>query len=310
MDAPGKTVLIAANPKSGTASSAERVQQLKSKLDGLGLPAEIIGDLGYLQQRASQLATDGKLRCVVSAGGDGTVSAVANLLDRETPILVFPLGTENLLAKHYGLTTDIEKTAECIVANRQTTMDVGLANGKLFLVMLSVGFDALVVQHMTAIRRGHINRWSYARPIIGAMSQYKFPKLNFRVDGVAPTGVDTPQSGPAWLFVFNVPRYAANLQFCPQADPSDGRLDLCTFARRGLMSGLGYFSQLWLGRHQSLAGFQHRRIERIEIDAAGDGEPEIPYQIDGDFGGVLPLNIQIAPSRLRLIITDAGNKHL
>ncbi len=308
MDAPGKTVLIAANPKSGAASSASLVQQLKSKLDSLELPTEIIGDLGLLKSRASELSAAGRLRCVVSAGGDGTVSAVANLLSPETPILVFPLGTENLLAKHFSLTADVDGAAKCIVANRQTTMDVGLANGKLFLVMLSVGFDALVVKHMTAIRQGHISRWSYARPILGAISQYKFPGLKFRADGIGPCDTSGRETAPAWLFVFNVPRYAANLQFCPQADPADGWLDLCTFARRGLVTGLGYLSQLWFGRHQALPGFQHRPIRTLEIDGAGDGQREIPYQIDGDFGGVLPLKVEVAPGRLRLIIADCGSE--
>lgn len=301
MAADGKTVLIAANPKSGASSSAELVQRLKCRLDELGFPCEIISDLVQLQTRAVDLLASGALRCVVSAGGDGTVSAIANLLPADVPVLIFPLGTENLLAKHLGLRRDVDSAAAAIQANRQTVMDVGTANGKLFLVMLSVGFDALVVQRMADIRRGHINRWSYTRPILDAMWQYSFPKLQYRSRGPAAESEGGSSGAPAWLFVFNVPRYAANLPFCPQADPSDGLLDLCTFRQRGLTSGLGYFAQLWLNRHQKLSGFEHKRIEAMEIDAdvaAGD----VPFQIDGDFGGVLPLKIDVVPERLRLLL--------
>lgn len=296
----GKTVLIAANPKSGAASSAELVQRLKCRLDELGFPCEIISNLEQLQARTTQLHASGAIRCVVSAGGDGTVSAIANLIPPEVPVLIFPLGTENLLAKHLGLSRDVESAAAVVQANVQTVMDVGTANGKLFLVMLSVGFDALVVQRMAAIRRGHINRWSYTRPILSAMSQYSFPRLKYRTCGSLTESEDGSSGAPAWLFVFNVPRYAANLQFCPQADPSDGLLDLCTFQQRGLTSGLGYLSQLWLNRHQKLSGFEHKKVESIEIDAdpaAGD----VPFQIDGDFGGILPLKIEVVPERLRLL---------
>lgn len=300
-------VLIAANPKSGASSKTGLVADLDAALTLQHFTSQIITDLQLLETRSRQLAAQGQLRAVVSAGGDGTVSAIANFLSPETPILVFPLGTENLLAKHLGLAGTVESAVQALLANQQVTIDVGLANDRIFLIMLSVGFDAEVVRQMTAIRTGHINRWMYARPIAHAMWRYRFPQLQYRAVGTAESGTEISGSA-AWLFLFNVPRYAAALKFCPQADPSDGQLDLCTFSQAGVSWGLGYLSRLWLGSHQRMRGFKHQRCSQVEIQAIGpDGQAveDVPYQVDGDLGGVLPLRIEVVPDRLRLIVGAA-----
>ncbi len=183
-----KHVLIAANPKSGAGSSREKVLQLQSSLARLGLDVQVIHKLDELRARALELENREHLRAVVSAGGDGTVAALANLLPAEVPLLIFPLGTENLMAKHLGLDDSIDKATECIARPHVMELDVGQANGKLFLVVLSCGFDADVVRRMHDIRSGHINRWSYTRPILSAMWNYRFPQLKPQFDGAGEPG--------------------------------------------------------------------------------------------------------------------------
>lgn len=322
-------VLIAANPNSGAVSSCGFVAGLHEKLQALGFHSRIIGSLDVLQTAARELQERGWLRAVVSAGGDGTVAALANLLAPEIPLLIFPLGTENLLAKHLGLSKDVRAAAEAIQAGQTIAMDVGQANGKLFLVMLSCGFDADVVRRMHAVRAGHINRWSYTRPILAAMREYRFPQLAGRMQMelasreaaaeqaaveqmaaeqmAAAGGAEKELAADhvaAWFFVFNVPRYAAGLNFCPQADPTDGALDVCTFQRPGVLSGLGYLSRLWLGSHQRSPDFHHQLCHQLVLPApiaALADSLQIPFQIDGDPGGFLPLEVKVLPSRLSLL---------
>ncbi len=322
---PYSQVLIAANPKSGASSNRGRVSELQQALTGTGLACHIHTSLEELRQAALQADARGELKAIVAAGGDGTVGALANLLPSHIPLLIFPLGTENLLAKHLGIHGDIAQARQILLSQQRLMLDVGRANGKLFLVMLSCGFDAEVVRHMHALRTGHINRWSYARPIITSLRGYRFPQLQYSLPAqaassmpVSPTtaGRSTSRSAPlaqansaAWLFVFNVPRYAAALNFCPQADPTDGLLDVCSFKRSGTWAGLGYLARLWLGSHQRMAGFEHRLCQRLEIAAPLDRHGEImqvPFQIDGDPGGLLPLQIELLPQRLTLLIPATG----
>jgi diacylglycerol kinase family enzyme len=171
----------------------------------------------------------------------------------------------------------------------------------MFLVMASCGFDAAVVEEMHATRKGHINRWSYSMPILRTLKRYRFPLARLLENDETLNTSQEQQA--AWTFIFNLPRYAANLQFCPQADPLDGRLNVCTFRKPGILRGCRYLTRLWLGSHQRMTDFCHSLATNISL-CGGDepAAPAIPYQLDGDPGGVLPLAIRVLPGRLKLIV--------
>lgn len=326
-------VLIAANPKSGASSGRSKVCELRDALESAGFVVEICESLELLQCRSLQLSLSGQLRAVVSAGGDGTAAAVVNLIPVGVPMVILPLGTENLLAKYLGVTGDVRSAADAVQDGRLLRLDVGSAGGRLFLIVLGCGFDAEVVQALHSARQGHISRWTYSKPIWRAVRSYQYPLIEVECDagsyvmpngaacaasagaggiteagrlGVADaeaTGSAMPSDGPirfstAWLFSFNLPRYAANLPFCPQANGNDGYLDLCSFTRGGTLRGLSYLTYLWLGRHRQLSDFRHVRTKRFRLRSQGT----VPYQIDGDPGGVLPLDVEVLPERLTLLV--------
>lgn len=294
-------ILIAANPKSGAVSREALLDSLRDSLISDNFSVDICTSLDQVEQQAAELHNAGRLRAVVSAGGDGTAAALANRITAEIPLLVFPLGTENLLAKHLGLTSDVTAARERLRASRSMALDVGLANNKMFLVMASCGFDAAVVEDMHANRKGHINRWSYTGPILRTLSRYRFPLASLSESDAMAQAEREQQA--AWTFIFNLPRYAANLQFCPQADPLDGKLDVCTFRKPGIVKGVGYLTRLWLGSHQRMTEFSHSLATSITLQPTeGQSTISIPYQLDGDPGGVLPLEIRVLPGRLKLIV--------
>lgn len=309
----GRWVLIAANPKSGAGPAGQLVQSLADAVALRGYQTEIIHSLELLQATANRLNQKQELEAVISAGGDGTVSTLANLLPSDVPLLIFPLGTENLLAKYWGLTRDVEFACTTLVGGRTVHMDVGKANGKLFLVMLGCGFDAEVVRQMHRLRSGHISRWSYTMPLLRALKNYDFPQLSWTTGANNPfasnhygsANVESQQA--AWLFVFNVPKYAASLEFCPQADPTDGKLDICSFKHSGRWAGFCYLLKLWQGTHQKLEDFKHTLARKLIIPAPIDRRGnaiDVPFQLDGDPGGMLPLEVEVLPSRLKLIVPE------
>jgi diacylglycerol kinase family enzyme len=175
-------------------------------------------------------------------------------------------------------------------------LDVGIANDKRFLIMASCGFDADVVQRLHANRSGHIRHWSYAKPILESISKYSYPLLEIRVD-------DHPEPIDArWAFVFNVPRYAMNLPIISDADPSDGQLDLCTFKEGNLLRGLYYLFAVITGRHRYSRESRFARFRRLRVNVKGFDQ-FVPYQLDGDPGGNLPLEIGLEPKSFRVVVS-------
>ncbi len=238
---------------------------------------------------------------VIAAGGDGTLALVAQNTPPGTVLVPMPLGTENLLSRHFGFTREPAQVRDTIWHGVNKLLDVGLANGRMFLVMVTCGFDAEVVRAMHLTRQGHINRFSYFGPIMRALKRYRFPPLtvewldDFRESEAAREQTTTDQAY-RWAMCFNLPRYAASLRIETLAQGDDGQLDFCGLHRGGLWHGLRYLGGIAVGRHIKWRDVTRRPFTRCRITSP----TPVAYQIDGDYGGKLPLEIQIVPHYLTL----------
>lgn len=293
LSADARQVIIAANPNSGSSNSRVVVDGLRDELERLDYRPVVLTKIEQVKEQVAELLELQTLRTVVAAGGDGTVSLLANELPPETPLAILPLGTENLLAKYLGLQADPTWLAAVIDGGQTIRLDAGRANGKLFLVMASCGFDADVVARLHSNRKGHIRHWSYAKPIVNSISQYRYPTLRVWVDDEKK-----PVSGK-WAFVFNVPRYAMNLPIVEDADPMDGQLDVCMFRGGSLIRGLYYLAAVIARQHRRRREDRVRRFRKIRITS----DETVPFQLDGDPGGELPLEIQVQPRFLRVVVS-------
>jgi diacylglycerol kinase family enzyme len=286
-----RQIFIAVNPHAGARATRLVAEKLADQLASRGYVAEIQSDL---QELIRSVQACPQLRCVVAAGGDGTIGLLANHLPADTPFSILPQGTENLLAKHLLIPFGASEVAGMIDDGIFVRLDAGRANGTLFLVMASCGFDAEVVRLVHKAREGNISHWTYAKPILNSIRKYKYPTLSIYCD-------DQPKPIRAkWSFVFNAPRYAMGLPIADQADAMDGSLDLCAFRGGNLANGLLYLLGIVLRRHRRWKDTKIAVARKIRIES----EEPVPYQIDGDPGGFLPLEIEVVPQRLLINVPE------
>lgn len=298
-----RDVLIAVNPHAGAGNRQAVVADLSREFAARDLTATIISDIDRLADEVAQRTAAGRLRAVVAAGGDGTVRLLAERTPPGTPLLVLPLGTENLLARYLELTADPRQIAAVAAAGKTIAFDAASANGRLFTLMAGCGFDADVVRRLHENRRGHIQHLSYAKPILDAIRSYEYPELRVRCVPVREDGSDgeAAEIAARWVFVVNLPRYAGGLSFAPGATGTDGLLDVCTFKEGSLWYGLMYLGGVVLGQHESMQDFQRVKTRRLTIESSGPA----PFQLDGDPGGQLPAEIAVQPGRLRLLVGES-----
>ncbi len=298
----GERVIVFANPKAGSGAGRGRIQALCRMFEDRGFQTELIDQPEQLKSLTR--SPEPGLRAVIAAGGDGTAELVANHTPNGTPLAVMPMGTENLLAKYLRLGQDPNQIVEMVVAGRLRQLDVGSVNGRLFLIMLSCGFDAEVVRRLHEVRSGNIHHFSYAKPILDAIRSYEYPPLRvcYRTDSERdgePTDAWTEISAN-WVFVFNIPSYAIGLQIVPMASPFDGELDVATFGGGSFWHGLYHFSAVVLGQHNSLDDFAALRTSHLRIES----DRQVPYQVDGDPGGFLPIEVRVLPQRLTMLVPE------
>ena len=287
-------VVISMNPSSGATDRRPVVEKLMTSLTEQNFEVLLLTEVAAVIEVVNQ-HFGGRLRCVVAAGGDGTISLLANLLPENTPLAILPLGTENLLAKYLGVSADPVVLADMIVAGNCRQLDVGRANGKLFLVMASCGFDADVVHRLHRERKGHIRHWSYAKPVVSSIRKYKYPKVRISLEANDGSQVN---ASSCWAFVFNVPRYAMNLPIAADANPEDGALDLCTFRGGSFFRGLFYLLAVIMRRHKNWTNSKSYHFTKLTMESDG----EVPYQLDGDPGGTLPLTIEVVKGGVTLLV--------
>lgn len=291
-----RRVIISANPHAGARRRDDLIHRLVDELIQRGCDPQITTDADELTELAQAWTDSGDLRAIVAAGGDGTAAFVANRVPSATPLALLPLGTENLLSKYLEIGADPAQLAEIIALGTCVTLDAGQAGERLFLLMCGVGFDADVVRRVHAQRQGHISHLAYAKPILDAIRSYEYPAVQVACRDA--TG-EMRELTARWVFVVNVPRYAGGLAISPDAVADDGLLNVCAFREGSFLSGLIYLSGVLFGQHQNWDDYVTLLASEVRITA----EAEVPYQLDGDPGGVLPVDIKILPARLKLLVS-------
>ncbi len=300
LDAAAGQVLMVVNRKAGAGRRRVVVEQVVERLASLGMTTKVIADLKEFADAAHAAWDSGDLRAVLSAGGDGTVSAALNAVPGDVPLAILPMGTENLLARYLGHRRTADSIAELMTDGVVVSIDAAAAGGRLFAILFSAGLDAEVVRRLHANRKGNITHLAYAGPLIQAIRGYRFPKV--KVTAFDSSGAPHSTTG-CWTFAVNLPCYALGLPLAPDAVGTDGQLDLCQLERGSFSSGIWYLWHVLRRQHHLLDGVHTGRSTRLLLESA-DGQ-EVPYQLDGDPGGVLPVEVSSLPGRMQLVVAPA-----
>jgi diacylglycerol kinase family enzyme len=328
-------VLILTSPKAGSGAGRDEIPKVERRLGELGISCAVIVSIDEMRELLNK--TDSyKRTIVVAAGGDGTYCLAATLIresqiresriresriresriresrggdllngsiadtDRDpaghrTYLLPMPLGTENLLAREYKHSNLADDVIAALRFGAVQETDLGLCGDRVFLIMASSGFDAEVVRWLHLTRGGHISRLTYLKPIIRSMFSFRFPPQRVTVDGEFIGEF-------AWVMAFNLPQYGGDLRIEPDADGTDGCLDVILFKNRGILSGLRYVWKIARAKHLTDASVHRVRGKEISVESS----QRVPLQIDGDCIGELPATIRVLPKAMSLVMPASG----
>jgi diacylglycerol kinase family enzyme len=129
------------NPRSGADSG---VDELSAAAEACGIEVRVLGP----GEDAGTLAREAGADILGSAGGDGSLAAVAAAaVERELPFVSIPFGTRNHFVRDLGLDRSDPVAALDAFDGVERRVDVGRANGRLFLNNVSVGAYAVLVHH-------------------------------------------------------------------------------------------------------------------------------------------------------------------
>ena len=264
------------NPRAGVAArrALDALRSVRSPWNGATV-RETTGP-GDARGFAAEAVAEGA-DVVLSMGGDGTANETAQgLLGSDVPLGIVPVGSGNGLARALRLPLEPPRALASLAAATRRRMDVGTVNGKPFLNVAGVGFDAVVgwAFHMAGRDGGRRGIFTYLRMSFSLVNTYRPTAL------VLETEKDRLEASPFVLVVANGPQYGAGALINPGARLDDGRFEIVVFENASLPEIAWNAPRLFLG---SLG--RSRRYRRFEASRAvitpvvavehhRDGEPE------------------------------------
>jgi diacylglycerol kinase (ATP) len=306
--AAARPVLVVFNPGSATFDRENLEAALAAAFEPSGRPVlrfalDREDDCGARLARAVSGAVDDHADLVLAAGGDGTISMVADALApldaEQRPLLgLVPQGTANVLARELEVPIDTARAvrlAATTVANggRVVHLDAMRVNGRVFLTQVGAGLDARMIEATSHEEQRRSGRWAYMRSLLREMSGWRSHRFVLILDG-------RRVRRRAWEVLIANARTMGTPPFTwgPEIAPDDGVLDVGVYDVRNLGDWLLLVLRFLTGRHrtdQRARYYRFRRVLRIET------RHPVPVQGDGDLIGTTPIEVAIEPRLLRVV---------
>jgi YegS/Rv2252/BmrU family lipid kinase len=286
------------NPASGTEDLETRRAKLEELAHEAGLRCALVEtdiDRGAAPL-AKEAVADGMQRVIVS-GGDGSVSEAADALTgTDTALAVLPGGTGNLLAINLGLPLDAKEAMELALHGEARPMDVGRANGQVFLIMAGIGADARMIRDADRELKNRLGPLAY---FVAACRNLGRPRLGYTItiDG------NRFRRYAHTVMVANLGRVTGGVELVPGTSPESGTLEVAILRARTLWDLGKVAAGAIMGRIRSdnLLEIQHGRNVIIQTR-----RPQ-PVQIDGnEAGSTNRLEIHVEPGALKLVRPPAA----
>jgi diacylglycerol kinase (ATP) len=289
---PPRRAALLYNPAAGRRRHARRLGDLLAALAAAGWTAEPAPTPGpgAATAMARELAASGDVQAVLAFGGDGTVREVAaGLVGSGIALGILPGGTVNLLARALGLPAEPRAAAAALADLAPRPLDVGLAGGTPFLMMVSAGLDGAALAALDGRFKGRLGRSAVAVQGLREWWRYGYPELEVQADGRSLAAT--------FAAVANIPLYGGPFRLVPDARPDDGRLDLLVF-QGGRASTVRFAWDLLRGAHVHRDDVTILPVQEVHLA----GPPGAIAQIDGDpCPEPLPLRIRLAPEKLLVL---------
>jgi len=259
---------------------------------------EAAGHGARLAREAREAGAD----MVVAVGGDGTIGQVADgLVNSATQLGVIPVGTGNVWARMLGIPVwgpsnrDAIMAATRILEQGETRrVDVGWVDGHHFMLWAGVGFDAQVAHEIEPHRevRRSLGNWAYLVTALVQSLVMRGERTTVVVDG------RVFRQRLMMLIVSNARLYGPLWELAPRAQLDDGLLDVYLFKGTNTLDTFRHLVTLMAGNQGVDPQIEYYQARHITVIP----ERSLPVHLDGDPFGNTPVNIQVVPRALSVVV--------
>jgi len=287
-------ILFIVNPTSGATSNDDAILLIhktaeRQKVDFKFLYTSSQRDDEMIQHQLREYKPDR----VVACGGDGTVQVVGrNLINKNIPMGILPLGSANGLATALGLSGDLEEAVH-LVFKTSNIVQLDLLNfDKKYICthLADIGINAKMIKSYN--EQGEKGMIGYAKYLFQSIKES--PLLSYTIK--TPDAVYEKEG--YMIVIGNANMYGTGIRIS-EGSVSDGKFEICNVPKialdEAIKAGLTKFN-VFLDEDMFADVISCTSAE-IKINQLVD------FQIDGEYmGEVDRLQISILPSAIPVLI--------
>ena len=270
---------------------------------GWEIQVEQTQDGAHITQLARQAAAEG-VEAFLVVGGDGSLNrAIRGLQGSQTALGVLPAGTANVWAQEIGLPgltwtrwMALEESARRLANARPRQVDLGMCNGRPFLLWAGVGLDAFIVHRIEPRTRWekHFAVVQYMASAIWNASFWRGMNLSVEADGRRISGHFLLAS------VSNIHLYAGGFaELSPDARLDDGLMDLWLFRGETIGDTVQQALDIFSGNHLQSEQVEHLTFQSLVLRS----DSSMYVQVDGEpVEAGKEVEVQVRPQALWVLI--------
>lgn len=297
-------VKVILNPYANRWGAKMRLPEVEAALKDAGLDYDLVLTNESKEGTAvAKTAVSQNYDAVIAAGGDGTISEVANGLitavspnQPTLPLGILPIGSANDLAKMMGIPLDLSHAAALIAQGHTQQFDAGRIqyDGQTHY------FDnnsAIAMEPMITLEHIKINRVSgearYYLALLKGIIKLKAWQMSIKWD-------DGAYVGPTYLLsVCNGPR-TGGMMMAPGALMDDGYLDIVLAPALPKTTVIKILLKLTKGTHTEHPAITFTRTKSLQITS----EPGTPLHADGEIlsESAKEIAYDLLPEKLTMLV--------
>ena len=241
---------------------------------------------------------------IIAAGGDGTLNEVINGVASPRPPLgicvgIVPLGTANDFARSIGLTSEMDANINILRAKKTAPVDLGRMTGghtRYFVNASSGGFSSVVDEKLSSEIKSSWGPLAYLRSAAAALLELDAYCTTVIFDDAERLMIDLYN-----IIIANGRFVAAGLPIAPEANVSDGLLDVVLVPKRPAAEMALLIAEMLLGKHLSGGAVIFRRARKISVQS----RPGMWFNADGELVGNEPTVFQVLPHALDFVVSKS-----
>ncbi len=288
--------LFIINPAAGsfnrTVSYCDKIHELCKARD-LDYKIKISAAPGECREFAREAARSGEAYRIYSCGGDGTLNEVVSGAAGfgNVAVTMFSAGSGNDFARLFSDPSAFRDLYRLMDAD-EATFDLIRCNGEISLNICSVGLDARIGTDVANYKR---------IPLLSGFRAYAASTVVNVVRGIAEHYVieingEIIDGLHTMICACNGRFYGGGFNPVPEADPSDGLLDVLIIKEVTRLQVAKVVGKYKAGRYKELPHLAtHYRTDKIKIIC----DKETPVNLDGELLMAKEVDIRLADEKIR-----------